>query len=78
MAPPGFREGQGERVNCLATVNVVQMRGITKTFGAVVANHKVGNIRFRFSMFDHLSCYDRIKIVRNLFSFKIIECMFSC
>ena len=41
MAPPGFREGQGERVNCLATVNVVQMRGITKTFGAVVANHKV-------------------------------------
>ena len=41
MAPPGFREGQGERVNCLATENVVQMRGITKTFGAVVANHKV-------------------------------------
>ena len=28
-------------MNCLATVNVVQMRGITKTFGAVVANHKV-------------------------------------
>ena len=26
---------------CLAAVNVVQMRGVTKTFGTVVANHKV-------------------------------------
>ena len=35
------RHSHLERVIFLANVNAVQMRGVTKTFGAVVANHKV-------------------------------------
>ena len=39
---PAWAGGRyGERVSFLAIENAVQMRGVTKTFGRVIANNKV-------------------------------------